>query len=373
MKAESKANARKHILVDLLQRHAIDPPMTNFSPPPVPNALWFTPAQLALSVARNLALAPATPELLDALAGGALGLIEALMEDEAKLTVSTSVATLGDAALNHFSHDLAAGVGGLLMEAMGFNWRANGKELLTGENQKPDYVWSRGLPHEVVLSEVKGATSPNVSRMRLNRRAEKGFEEQVCPWLGETTNDGVPIRWGYGIGIHAPGGGESGCVIHEPEQRSNVSWDGDVFVPLEIARRDYAAIFRLMGCFEIADALTYREGSRLPTRVPFHVIEQHGVRLMLPAESRRRSIADRIFGRRWRIAIAEQSANAILGYQTDAAPGPDIALVRPVRQSDERGLPIAPDGLALVRSRNDAIGFRVWYRDGGYFGRLADD
>jgi hypothetical protein len=371
MAEDSMVNATKRMVVDPVTRHAVAGAVPAFMPPPVPTSIHFSPGELALSVARNLALRATSRRLLEALGASAVELIRALLEpDMDELQVCSTVSKLGDAAQNHFSHDLAVGVAGLLMEDMGYAWRANGKEVLRGKGRKPDYVWSRGKSGEAVVSEVKGATARKATKMALNRRTEKGFEEQALPWLGKRTTGRTRIKWGYGIGVHAPGGGNSSCVVHEPEP-TQVQLDGDLFVPIEIAASHYAAVFRLLGCFDIAEFLMReRELAGPVPEVTFRVILRDETRLLVPDESNRRSVADRIMGRSWRFAISETAAEAILEYEARFPHDPDPALIPRQPPRERERMPIAPDGLALVGAREPVVERVRWSADAGSFMRL---
>lgn len=366
-------SGQKRVPVEDIHVHEIDRAPPPFFPPTTPQAVAFTPEELAISISRNLALKVAEAPLLEALARSSRELVGVLVNDQvSNLEILPRVSSLGDAGLSHFAHDLSVGIAGLLMEAMGYAWHANGKELLGGRARKPDYVWTRGTSEEgVVLSEAKGSAAVRSSKMSLNRRAEEGFENQICPWIGKKTIEGSDIVWGYGIGVYAPGGGSSCCVVHEPKVTSQVSSGRGPFVPLEIARGNYAAAFRLMGCSEIALSLEARlDPESRGQLVEFKVVEVEGKRFLLPRGRERQEVSGRIVGRGWRFGLLEDTADAIFNYKPRDLDDPDSMVIAPLRRQEGREVAFAPDGLALMNSDALEVGYRVWRRDGGLFGSL---
>lgn len=286
------------------EEHETDFDTSVFCAPPVPKSLRFTIDELTLSIARNLALEAASKPLLEALGRSAGQLLAHLVVEDggASFRISAEAAQLGDAALNHFAHDLAAGVAGLAMEAMDYVWHANGKELLTGKGRKPDYLWSRGT-RDLALSEVKGSVAPQVSYNSLDKRAIEGFEEQVCPWIG-TVLSGFTIAWGYGIGLHAPAGKGAMCVVHQPEGSSSVGVLPSILVPAALARANYAAAFRLMGFFEIADYLVGRqEGTAQHGSSRLRIVEEEGTRFLVADDDGRAAISRWFVPAGWRFGL----------------------------------------------------------------------
>lgn len=251
--------------------------LSPFQAPSLPASISFAPIELALSIGRNLALSGAPPAIINALANSALDGLDHFVDDAgADFCVTADASYLADAGLVSLAHNIGVGVAGLYMEAMGYLWRANGKELMAGGGYTPDYIWSTGAPSgNVVLSEAKGAAAVGATLGGLNGRARSGYRLQVDPWLGAPLPTGERIVWGYGIGVHAPGGGGyAGLAVHEPENVFG-SISRRPFRPTyasnAILRSHLSSLFRAAGSASLASAFADGQLTELAPSVEFWV------------------------------------------------------------------------------------------------------
>jgi hypothetical protein len=236
------------------------PGLQFWTAPMVPAEIWFTPQELGISIARNVALTGAPVDLLDLLDQHIRDLLAYFVDESgSQFQTSADVALLGDAKMIHVAHDIGCGVAGLLMENMGYRWRCNGKEVL-GTGKIPDYVWT--VPSQagaLIVSEVKGSIGPSVTGSAINRRAKDGFHDQVADILGTFLPGMGRIVYGYGLGIHAPGGkNTSGFYVHHPSFTNRTpsgpppSGGGEISVIL--LRHHLAGLFRAIGMGILANA-----------------------------------------------------------------------------------------------------------------------
>lgn len=275
------------------------PSLAGYKPPPPCKTLVFTPADLALSIGRNLALSTAPQSIVTGQGLGALRAIRDFVDEVGSdFGLTPDVDHLGDVALTQTAHHLGVGVSGLYMEGLGYLWRANGKEVLAkvkGQGM-PDYVWSTGsVSGDVVLSEAKGAAASKALFKDLDDRAKKGFADQVRPWIGGSLKGGGTIVWGYGIGTHAAGGtSPARLVVHEPEPvlaalpRSSGGGPGvgAQVAPKAVLSDHIASLFLLAGSQGLANAFRGGEGRRDRETTKFAVLVARGRRFVLALEPR---------------------------------------------------------------------------------------
>jgi hypothetical protein len=138
------------------------------------------------------------------------------------------------------------------MEAMGFVWRANGKEVLPPGGRFADYVWDTGVPSGgVVLSEAKGATSVKSDFDAVDARARDGMFGQVIPHIGDITTDGDDIVGGYAFGVFAAGGQDARTAAYQAMDftgglRTSPRVPGGT-PSISILRSHFAGVMRLLG------------------------------------------------------------------------------------------------------------------------------
>ena len=225
-----------------------------------------------LMLGRNLAMKMASLALIKSLAAGRSPLLKHLVDNgTAPLQLSAEVADLGDSALTSLSHDIGVGVSGLHMEAMGFVWRANGKEVLPSGGRFADYAWDTGTPGGgVVLSEAKGATSVKSDFDAVDARARDGMFGQVIPHIGTKTIAGDDILGGYAFGVFAAGGQDARTAAYEA-----MDFTGGLATALtppggtpslSILESHFAGVMRLLGIDGERAAIDLIEG-----RVPFAI------------------------------------------------------------------------------------------------------
>ncbi|QHP72946.1 hypothetical protein EI171_39875 [Bradyrhizobium sp. LCT2] len=142
----------------------------------------------------------------------------------AEFSVTTKVDILPDEDLTSLAAKMGVAVADLVMERLGFHWRANVLEIELSpsvgdpdsKKRRPDFVYDPAgkygfQPKSVVVAEAKGS----LSRVRAKRAAirtlsRKAFAEQVQHVIGQPARD-VIVAGGYGIafgaiqGDHAPG------------------------------------------------------------------------------------------------------------------------------------------------------------------------
>jgi hypothetical protein len=290
-----------------------------------------------------------------ALGAGAVTLISHLTDDTGfDFALTSEVSHLSDAATNHLAHDIGVGWAGIYMEDLGYFWRANAAELLPRGSKMPDYVWSTGANNgSVVLSEAKGGAAPNCSLGYVNGRARRGFRKQVGPWLGDQLPTGEAIVSGYGIGIHAPGGGNrAGVVVHEPEFAPPPPQTGKTphYASAPVLRSHIAAVFRAIDSVALAQAVA-RDRTETRGSADFAVLAA-GDRRFLVGSDRSPPWPDRYpWHGRPLLALEISSAEKLLS----GIDGGELFLDRTVETDRLLGTPetnenfsIAADGLAFL-------------------------
>ncbi|WP_155276367.1 MULTISPECIES: hypothetical protein [Sphingobium] len=244
--------AKKTVPVERHHRVHCAAVSSSFVAPSIASKVEFDRYQLLLSIGRNLAMGTASRELIKALAAGRSPLLKHLVDNTTSpLRLSTEVADIGDTPLTNLSHDIGVGVSGLYMEAMGYTWRANGKEVFAFGDRIPDYVWDTATPGGgVVLSEAKGATSVKSDFNAVDARARDGMFGQVMPRIGDYVG-AEQILAGYAFGVCATGGMDARTAVYEA-----MDFTGGIATPptlpagtpsVEILRSHFAGVMRLLG------------------------------------------------------------------------------------------------------------------------------
>ncbi|MBR1146117.1 hypothetical protein [Bradyrhizobium sp. AUGA SZCCT0431] len=129
--------------------------------------------------------------------------------------------------------NVGAAVADLVMERLGFHWRANAAELklrAAGDaspdrkkKKTPDYVYDPGGRHgfepgSVVIVEAKGSLSAREAlEGPVNRRARSAYKEQVADFVG-TETQGLSVVTGFAIAFGAvPGTQTSRIALASPQ------------------------------------------------------------------------------------------------------------------------------------------------------------
>lgn len=202
-----------------------------------PSPLVFTWADLVLSLARTTTIESAVPELTQeerrslAYSNGAwhaerINLF--LDAHNAEFAITTKVGILADEELTSLAAKVGAAVADLVMERMGFHWRANMRELkleqsepiVDSKKRMPDFVYDPGgehgfQPKSVVVVEAKGSLSKTrAKRVAIRRLARNAYKGQVQHVIGKE-GCGVVVAGGYAIAFGAIPGGHVGVVSGE--------------------------------------------------------------------------------------------------------------------------------------------------------------
>ncbi|MHC2722454.1 hypothetical protein [Bradyrhizobium diazoefficiens] len=148
--------------------------------------------------------------------------------DETTQVLSFDIAlnTLPDDERPSFAGNVGAAVADLVMESLGFHWRANAAELNlraargaagTKSRKTPDYVYDPGRQHgveggNIVIVEAKGSLSPTEGQeAAVNRRARSAYKEQVEEFIG-TQPMGLTVANGFAIAFGSVPGTQTSRV-----------------------------------------------------------------------------------------------------------------------------------------------------------------
>jgi hypothetical protein len=128
--------------------------------------------------------------------------------------------------------NVGAAVADLIMEKLGFYWRANAGELkleavggATADTKRtPDYVYDPGKQHgfeeaSVVVVEAKGSLSPKKAEIGpIKSLARRAYKRQVQDFI-ETESNGLFVASGYSVAFGAiPGTQTSRIAIASPQK-----------------------------------------------------------------------------------------------------------------------------------------------------------
>jgi hypothetical protein len=195
-----------------------------FNAPAPANAIRFRPKQLYASVARAQANDGHSVDLIHALTLSNKALIEALVDDQpSDFAFTTDVLKFADAKRTAFSGDIGGGITDRYMEALGYVWRDNARNIVpTGK--VADFVYD-GPPTGqmgVVLAEAKGSITPTVTANLIATTVSAGYTDQVELHIG-TAPGGTTILHGYAVGIGSrPGNSVSNMHVVEPAASAGV-------------------------------------------------------------------------------------------------------------------------------------------------------
>lgn len=249
---------KKNIERNLYKPHSaptsLAPP--NFTIPNVPEDIEFTIPKLCASIVRCGHCSTASQEILKAQAKATEAFLKIFVCSKSKdFSILSTAETLIDAHLSSIAHDIGVGVAHLYMEEMGYSWKASGAEVLSGKKKKPDYIYDNGsASHNVVAMESKGSVARKIYQKTVFNRAEKGYINQISPWLGKRTSHGSRIAHGYAIGTWSPLGKNTAKVgVHETSWPGNTKnkrlFDEEKLAHLDtgVALSNYISNFDLLG------------------------------------------------------------------------------------------------------------------------------
>jgi hypothetical protein len=133
---------------------------------------------------------------------------------------------LADEARTSIASKVGAGIADLVMENLGFFWRANAREILLSKTRTkiPDFVYDPAERHgyetnSVIAVEAKGSISKvRAATRRLHALARNAYDKQVRPFVNHRLN-GITVASGYAVAFGAiPGRRSSSVVLATPEK-----------------------------------------------------------------------------------------------------------------------------------------------------------
>jgi hypothetical protein len=168
----------------------------------VPGTLRFSRNALFAASARAAALRPAPIDLLLALEV-ATGRMTSVIVDEGGVIfeLKDGIRDLADFERNSFVGRIAAGVTDLLMNELGYIWRANASEAIPTREALGDFLYTGGpVGRQVVLAESKGTAGVRATANSIRRKVTDAYERQVRPHVGEVTPLGQIVH-GYAVAL----------------------------------------------------------------------------------------------------------------------------------------------------------------------------
>jgi hypothetical protein len=199
----------------------------------MPAELSFSWAQLVLSIGRTQTLSQARSKLsqderlrfVHDVSLAIMAHVEIFVDAKnEKFAFTTLLDEQADEDRTSLASKVGAAVADLAMEAAGFRWRANARELNftrkkdTASKKLPDFVYDDGnndesSPSKTVLVEAKGSLSKfRATRGRLIALALKAYDEQIRSLVGEKA-DGIVIDGGCAVVFGAVPGQRSSTLV----------------------------------------------------------------------------------------------------------------------------------------------------------------
>jgi hypothetical protein len=187
--------------------------------------LFFKRKDLTLSIIRTTAIESAVPNLPEeerkwlARSNGTLHaerLNLYVNTQNAEFSIMTRIDILPDEDLTSLAAKVGMAVADLVMERLGFHWRANMQEIELNpsppevdlKKRRPDFVYDPAgehgfQPRDVVVVEAKGSLSrTRAKRAAIRRLARKAFADQVEHIIGQPARD-VVVAGGYAVAFGA--------------------------------------------------------------------------------------------------------------------------------------------------------------------------
>lgn len=201
--------------------------------------IWFNWADLVLSLGRTRTLRATVPGLSLAerrlLVGSFARDVAAQLElfidgSSVELCFTEKLDILADDERSSCAGKVGAALADLVMERMGFYWRANAREVNLRTNSKgvvtkktPDFVYAPAGKHgfdagSIVVVEAKGSLSKRRAKSAAVRNlAQSAFNDQVRPFVGAEASN-LTVASGYAIAFGAvPGERTSTLAIASPQ------------------------------------------------------------------------------------------------------------------------------------------------------------
>lgn len=206
----------------------------------LPDQMTFEWEHLVLSVGRTRTMSTDTlvltqrerQQLTDSIGNNVASYIDIFVDRiNAEFSFTEKMDCLADDERTSLAGKVGAAIADLVMEQLGFHWRANARELnlkldkrvVLATKKIPDFVYDPGAQHgfqqqSVVVVEAKGS----LSRKRAKRRtilklAQNAYNDQVRNFIG-AEGDGVVVASGYAVAFGSiPGERGSTLAIASPQ------------------------------------------------------------------------------------------------------------------------------------------------------------
>ena len=206
----------------------------------LPDQMSFEWEHLVLSVGRTRTMSTdpliltqeERQQLIGFIGHSAASYIDIFLDhSNAEFAFTEKMDCLADDERTSLAGKVGAAIADLVMEQLGFFWRANARELKLSLDKRvrlttkkiPDFVYDPGAQHgfqqqSVVVVEAKGS----LSRKRAKRRtiiklAQDAYNDQVRNFIG-AEGDGVVVASGYAVAFGSiPGERESTLAIASPQ------------------------------------------------------------------------------------------------------------------------------------------------------------
>ncbi|MBB3902818.1 hypothetical protein [Methylobacterium brachythecii] len=162
-------------------------------------------------MARCAAIRSIAPAVSAALASGTRDLVGALVDDAGKsFDLTADFDAMADFEKTGLTGRLGGGFTDLCMAKLGYAWMDLASNLLPGHSGRlGDFIYDGPATggHGVVLVEAKATCASSVTATDVKGTAERGYRNQVDPYVGSTSIPGVgTIFQGYAVCLGAAPG-----------------------------------------------------------------------------------------------------------------------------------------------------------------------
>lgn len=206
----------------------------------LPDQMSFEWEHLVLSIGRTrtmstdpLALTQVErQQLIDFIGHNVAGYIDVFLDrSNAEFSFTEKLDCLADDERTSLAGKVGAAIADLVMEQLGFHWRANARELKLNLDKRvrlatkkiPDFVYDPGAQHgfqqqSVVVVEAKGSLSRKRAKQRtIIKLAQDAYNDQVRSFIG-AEGDSVVVASGYAVAFGSiPGERGSTLAIASPQ------------------------------------------------------------------------------------------------------------------------------------------------------------